>query len=71
MDTKSDVLRCNMCDEMVRIDDVARHLEGRNHAVKKKVAEYQEMNAQLGKKYESDTSVVNAWIRNLHEHDFV
>ena len=72
METKSEMLRCNMCDEMVKMEDVARHLEGRNHAVKKKVAEYNEMNAQVGKRqYENDVSVVNAWIRNLREHDFI
>ena len=48
------------------------HASGRNHAVKKKVAEFNEMNAQVGRnRYENDVSVVNAWIRGLHGYDFL
>jgi hypothetical protein len=36
------------------------------------VAEFNEMNAQVGKaRYENDVSVVNAWIRNLYGYDFL
>lgn len=64
-------LRCNMCDEFIDANEVAGHVAGRNHAVKKKVAEFNEMNALVGKHYDGDTSIVNSWIRNLHERDFL
>lgn len=64
-------LRCNICDELVDASDVPAHIAGRNHAVKKKVAEFNEMNAQVGRRYDNDVSVVNAWIRNLHGYDFL
>jgi len=56
--------------------DVAQHIAGRGHGVKKKVAEFQEMNSLVRKQYGdsssgSDVSVVNAWIKNLHAHDFL
>jgi hypothetical protein len=66
-------LRCNICDELIKITDVGQHVSGRNHAVKKKVAEFHEMNAQVGSRrnYDSDTSVINAWIRGLYTCDFL
>ncbi|UVS68581.1 hypothetical protein [Nitrososphaera viennensis] len=70
-------LRCNICNEIIEMADVGQHVTGRNHAVKKKVAEFNEMNAQVGgssssrRNYESDTSVVNAWIRGLYVRDYL
>ena len=62
-------IRCNICDEI--ISDVAGHVSGRNHGVKKKVAEFQEMNALVSKAYNQDTSVLKAWIRDLHGYDYL
>jgi hypothetical protein len=57
---------------MIDTAGVSEHVSGRNHAVKKKVAEFNEMNAQVGRnRYEDDTSVVNAWIRSLYSYDFL
>ena len=66
-----EIIRCNICDETLSSADVAGHIAGRNHAVKKKVAEYNEMNAQVKSSYQHDTSVVKAWIRDLHNYDFL
>lgn len=67
-----ETLRCNICDEIIEMAEVSQHVSGRNHAVKKKVAEFNEMNAQVGRnRYENDTSVVNAWIRSLYGYDFL
>lgn len=67
-----ETLRCNICDEIIEIAQVNEHISGRNHAVKKKVAEFNEMNAQVGRsRYENDVSIVNAWIRNLYGYDFL
>jgi hypothetical protein len=35
------------------------------------VAEFNEMNAQIRSSYQHDTSVVNAWIRDLYNYDFL
>lgn len=67
----SAALRCNICDENIAGMEVAQHIAGRNHGVKKKVAEFQEINALVRKQYDNDASVVSAWIRNLHERDFL
>ena len=64
-------LRCNICDSLVEQIEVAQHVAGRNHGIKKKVAEFQEMNALVRKQYENDVSIASAWIRNLHERDFL
>lgn len=66
-------MRCNVCDgEAVGAMDVAQHVAGRGHGIKKKVAEFQEMNSLVRKQYGSDdVSVVSAWIRNLHARDFL
>ncbi|WP_148701627.1 hypothetical protein [Candidatus Nitrososphaera evergladensis] len=70
-------LRCNICNEIVEMAEVGQHVTGRNHAVKKKVAEFHEMNAQVGnnssrRNYDGDdTSVVNAWIRGLYVRDYL
>jgi hypothetical protein len=65
-------LLCNICGEVIDMAEVSQHVSGRNHAVKKKVAEFNEMNAQVGRnRYENDTSVVNAWIRSLYSYDFL
>jgi hypothetical protein len=65
------ILRCNICDTNVEQIEAAQHIAGRNHGIKKKVAEFQEMNALVRKQYENDVSVVTAWIRSLHERDFL
>lgn len=60
-----------MCEKLLDTSEVADHVADRNHAVKKKVADFNEINALLGKHYDGDVSVVNAWIKNLHAHDFL
>jgi hypothetical protein len=65
------IIRCNICDEMIGSFTVAQHVAGRNHAVKKKVAEFHEMNAQVKSSYQHDTSVVRAWISDLYNYDFL
>lgn len=67
----SATLRCNICDENVLTIEVAQHIAGRNHGIKKKVAEFQEMNALVRKAYDGDASVTVAWIKNLHAYDFL
>lgn len=67
----SATIRCNICEENVVGMEVTQHVSGRNHGVKKKVAEFQEMNALVRKQYDNDASVVSAWIKNLHEQDFL
>jgi hypothetical protein len=68
-------LHCNICNEIIEMAEVGQHVTGRNHAVKKKVAEFHEMNAQVGTRrnnsYDGDTSVINAWIKDLYVHDFL
>ena len=70
-----DNFRCNICDESVTSTLVDQHVSSRNHSIKKKVAEYHEMNAMI--KHPSllltqhEISVVNAWIRDLHKYDFL
>lgn len=60
-----------MCDELLETTEVAGHVAGRNHAVKRKVAEFNELNAHVGRHYDNDVSMVSAWIRNLRESDFL
>lgn len=64
-------IRCNICDEIISPAAVEQHLAGRNHAIKKKVAEFQEMNAQVKSSYQNDTSIVRAWIKDLYNYDFL
>lgn len=64
-------VRCNICDEVINSLSVEQHVAGRNHAVKKKVAEFHEMNAQVKTSYQNDTSVVKAWIKDLYNYDFL
>jgi hypothetical protein len=64
-------IRCNVCDEVISPSSVEQHVAGRSHAVKKKVAEFNEMNAQIKMLYQNDTSVVKAWIRDLYNYDFL
>jgi len=63
--------RCNICDEIISSSSVEHHIAGRNHGVKKKVAEFHEMNAQIKSSYQNDTSVVKAWIKDLYQYDFL
>lgn len=64
-------LRCNVCDEQVQASTVAQHVSGRNHSIKKKVAEFNEMNSQFRPSYLNDISTVRAWIRDLYRYDFL
>ena len=64
-------LRCNVCDEKVQASMVAQHVSGRNHSIKKKVAEFNEMNSQFRPSYLNDISTVRAWIRDLYRYDFL
>lgn len=64
-------IRCNICDEVINASAVEQHVAGRNHGVKKKVADFNEMNAQIKMSYQNDTSVVKTWIRDLHNYDFL
>ncbi len=64
-------LRCNICDEVISSSTVEPHVADRNHGVKKKVAEFNEMNAQLKSSYQHDTSVLKAWIKDLNNYDFL
>ncbi|HXG07388.1 MAG TPA: hypothetical protein VNI77_08705 [Nitrososphaera sp.] len=64
-------LRCNICDEVISSTAVEQHVKSRTHSLKKKVAEFNEMNAQIKASYQNDTSVINAWIRDLHNYDFL
>lgn len=82
MDPLPLLLRCNVCDEAVSPSALERHIAGRNHAIKKKVAEFNEMNSQLGRGgsgsrvqacggEEDGVSVMTSWIRSLHQSDFI
>ena len=64
-------IRCNICDEIISTTTVDQHVAGRNHAVNKKVAEFHEMNAQIKLLYQDDISIVMAWIKDLHNYDFL
>jgi hypothetical protein len=69
-------IRCNICDEIISSSSVSEHLAGRNHAVRKKVAEFHEMNAQVGSRQQQqypqhEISIVRAWIRDLHNYDYL
>jgi hypothetical protein len=66
-----DSLRCNVCDELLGAEDVQRHVASRNHSIRKKVAEFNEMNVQFKPSYRNDVSIVSAWIRDLHRSDFL
>lgn len=62
-------IRCNICDEVINSSTVLLHVAGKNHRVKKKVAEFNEMNALVRSSFQRDTSVVQAWIKELYHHD--
>ena len=63
-------LRCNVCDENLSREQVEAHVLSRNHAIRKKVAEFNEMNALVGKSYgKDDTSILRIWIRDLYLKD--
>ncbi len=65
------IIRCNICDETISTVMVGQHVAGRSHAVKKKVAEFYEMNAQMKSPCQNDVSVVRAWIKDLYNYDFL
>ena len=64
-------IRCNICDEVISSSSVEQRIERRNNAVKRKVAEFNEMNAQVKMSYQNDISVVRAWIKDLYNYDFL
>jgi hypothetical protein len=63
--------RCNICDEIIRSSAVEQHVVSRNHSVKKKVADFNEMNVHIKPPYQHDTSVIRAWIRDLYNYDYL
>jgi hypothetical protein len=64
-------LRCNVCDRLVSSDMVPQHVSGRDHSIRKKVAEFNEMNTQVKPSYLDDISIAKAWIRDLYKYDFL
>jgi len=64
-------IRCNICDEIISTAKLDQHIGSRNHVVKKKVAEFHEMNVQVKPTYQDDRSIVMAWIKNLYNYDFL
>ena len=64
-------IRCNICDEVISSTTVEQHVAGRNHSMKRKVAEFNEMNSQIKPSYQNDISVVKAWIKDLYNYDFL
>lgn len=64
-------LRCNVCDQMIPHELVSQHVSGRNHSIRKKVAEFNEMNTQVKPSYREDISIVRAWIRDLYKNDYL
>ena len=64
-------LRCNVCDQLVQSAMVSEHVSSRNHSIKKKVAEFNEMNSQFKPSYRDDISIARAWIRDLYKYDFL
>jgi len=64
-------LRCNVCDQLVQSALVSEHVSSRNHSIRKKVAEFNEMNSQFKPSYRDDISIARAWIRDLYKYDFL
>ena len=64
-------IRCNICDEVISALSVDRHVASRDHAIKRKVAEFNEMNSQMKLSNQNDISVAKAWIRDLYRYDFL
>jgi hypothetical protein len=71
MSTNEDLVRCNMCEVNVSTSAVQQHLEGRNHSLRKRVAEFNEMNLNLSRTNPDDTSTIKSWIKNLYYHDYL
>lgn len=66
--------KCNICDEVIGDKSaVAQHLAGRNHAIKKKVAEFNEMNSLIRPSHQNERAIstVATWIRGLHHYDYL
>jgi hypothetical protein len=59
------VLHCNICDKTLDYSLVETHVASRIHSIMKKVAEYNEMNALIGRSYLQDVSVVRIWARDI------
>jgi uncharacterized protein YggL (DUF469 family) len=66
-----EIIRCNICDESISSATIDLHVTDRKHSIKRKVAEFQEMNAQVKVSYQNDTSIVKAWIKDLYNYDFL
>jgi hypothetical protein len=66
-----DKIRCSVCDEIVDSTMVAEHIAARSHSVRKKVAEFNEMNAQVKLSSQQEISVLGAWIKSLYCYDFL
>jgi hypothetical protein len=66
-----DRVKCNICDQVIPSSAVSEHVAGRDHAIRKKVAEFNEMNMQVKPPYQQEMSTVRAWIRDLHNYDFL
>jgi hypothetical protein len=64
-------IRCNICDEIINSSAVAQHIVSRNHSIKKKVADFNEMNIQIRSSYQLDTSVIRSWLRDLYNYDYL
>lgn len=64
-------LRCNVCDQIIQHAMLEQHVSSRNHSIRKKVAEFNEMNSQFKPAYRGDISVATAWIRDLYKYDFL
>ena len=64
-------LRCNVCDQLIQSAMVSEHVSSRNHSIRKKVAEFNEMNSQFKPSYRDDISIARAWIRDLYKYDFL
>ncbi len=65
------VMRCNVCDKVLEYSQIEMHVGSRAHSIMKKVAEYNEMNALIGRQYFEDASVTKIWIRDLIKRESV
>jgi hypothetical protein len=63
--------RGNICDEIITSSAVEQHVVSRNHSLKKKMADFNEMNVQIKPPYQRDNSVIRTWIRDLYNYDYL
>lgn len=64
-------LWCNICGESLEVSAVSQHVAGKSHSIRRKVAEFNEMNAQFKPLRRDDVSIIRAWISDLHRYDFL